>query len=228
MTVHLHFSLRTHLNPVPNQPNSIQGQSLTCIRNGRQVLKGLSFELTAGQALLLMGPNGSGKSTLLRICAGLLQPDSGELRVDEEDGVENPAALHAVQHYVGHNNGLKTALTIRENLEVWSSLLQTSGSVPDTEKALDAFGLLKLAETPVHYLSAGQRRRAALSRLLLVHRPLWLLDEPLNALDQKHIDIIEGAIARHTEQGGMAIVATHQMLNLPEAERSALHLGMPR
>ncbi len=213
---------------MPNQPKSVQGLALSCIRNGRKVLKELSFEVATGQTLLLMGPNGSGKSTLLRICAGLLQADEGRLQVDGEDGLENPAVLHGLHHYVGHANGLKTALTIRENLEVWASLLTANGAEPNLDGALDAFGLMRLAETPVHYLSAGQRRRAALSRLLLVERPLWLLDEPLNALDQKHIDIIESAIAHHAAQGGMSIVATHQLLNLPETDRSVLDLGIPR
>lgn len=212
---------------MPIQTISIQALQLTCIRNGRQVLKDLSFDVGAGHTLLLMGPNGSGKSTLLRICAGLLQPDTGQLHVNDEDGIANPSVLHGVQHYLGHNNGLKTALTIRENLDVWSSLLRSDEAAPNTERALARFGLSRLADTPVHYLSAGQKRRAALSRLLLVERPIWLLDEPLNALDEKHIDIVEEAIAHHARQGGIAIVATHQMLDIPEAERSVLGLGQP-
>ena len=195
------------------------------MRNGRTVLKDFNFSAESGDALLLMGPNGSGKSTLLRICAGLLAADSGTLALNGEATNEDSAALHRQHHYVGHKDGLKSALTIAENLEVWASLLG-GPTLPDAlDLALERFSLHRLQDTPVHYLSAGQRRRAALARLILRHRPIWLLDEPLNGLDAKHIAVIEQALSHHVKAGGLALVATHQMLNLPDAECSVLTLG---
>ncbi len=171
-----------------------------------------------------MGPNGSGKSTLLRICAGLLRPDAGALTLNGEDGIDNPGILHAAHHYIGHANGLKSALTVVENLSVWRSLFGTASDA-GLDHALSTFGLAKMAETPAHYLSAGQKRRVALSRLLLEERSIWLLDEPLNGLDEKHAAILIDCLSQHTRSGGMAIVATHQVLDIPEAELSILQLG---
>ncbi len=175
-----------------------------------------------------MGPNGSGKSTLLRICAGLLAADSGTLALNGKNAGEDSADLHPLHHYVGHKDGLKSALTIQENLEVWASLLGGT-TMPDAfDAALEKFNLARLQDTPVHYLSAGQRRRAALARLVLIQRPIWLLDEPLNGLDAKHIAVIENALSEHVGAGGLALVATHQLLDLQDADCSVLTLGQSR
>ena len=175
-----------------------------------------------------MGPNGSGKSTLLRICAGLLAADAGTLTLNGKNASEDSADLHRLHHYVGHKDGLKSALTIGENLEVWVSLLGGQAMPDAFDAALEKFSLARLQDTPVHYLSAGQRRRAALARLVLIQRPIWLLDEPLNGLDAKHIAVIEQALSDHVGAGGLALVATHQTLNLQDTDCSVLTLGAAR
>lgn len=220
------------INSVPDHTNTLDhrldGNGLASIRNGRTVIDNLSFTVEPEQTLLLMGPNGSGKSTLLRICAGLLVPDAGTLRFNGEDCRENPLPLHQNHHYVGHLSGVKTALTVDENLAVWSSLFALKEGTNNRDQALDRFGLTNLADTPAHYLSSGQKRRVALSRLVLAQRPLWLLDEPLTGLDEKYASVLEQCLIEHTATGGIAIVATHHLLDVPEVHRSILHLGERR
>ncbi len=192
------------------------------------MLRDLSLMAAPGQTILLMGANGSGKSTLLRICAGLLAPDSGKILVGGADGIDNPGLLHRCNHYLGHANGLKTALTVAENIEIWRGLFGLTGDALSSAQAVEAFGLTKLVDTPAHYLSAGQKRRAALARLLLAPRQIWLLDEPLTGLDDTHTAAVETCIANHAAAGGTAIVTTHQKLNLPAAECSVLRLDETR
>jgi heme exporter protein A len=191
-------------------------------RGGRLLLAHLSFSLAMGEALLVTGPNGAGKSSLLRAIAGLLPLGAGSIAL--QDGVEAiPAGLRA--HYLGHADALKNALTAAENLAFWAAMLGTSVNGLNAEMALARLGLSHVADLPVAYLSAGQRRRVALARLLMAKRPLWLLDEPTTALDAaaqvRLTDILRG----HIEQGGMLIAATHAPLGLKGSRE--LRLGEP-
>jgi heme exporter protein A len=177
------------------------------MRGGRLVFAGVSFALAAGAALILRGPNGAGKSSLLRLLAGLLEPAAGVLSWDGRPVRDDPAAHRGRLHLIGHGNALKSALTVRENLRFAIAL----SGVPATGigRALESFDLAALGDVPSLYLSAGQRRRLALARLLAAPRPLWLLDEPDAGLDAASRERLAGAIAGHRAQGGIAVIATH-------------------
>jgi heme exporter protein A len=194
----------------------IEARALRVERGGRTIFANLTFSLAAGEALLVLGPNGAGKSTLLRALAGLLPLAAGEIVFSPE----TEAGAAAVAHYVGHADALKASLTIAENLAFWSAMLAAGtasagfgGSAAlSAEAALARFGLAHIADLPAAYLSAGQKRRAALARLLIVPRPIWLLDEPLTALDTAGQAVLTALIEDHRARGGMLIAATHAPL----------------
>lgn len=177
-------------------------RDLTVARGGVAVLSGVSFVLSPGQALILRGPNGSGKTTLLRTIAGLQPAISGDV-----SGAEERSA------YAGHADGVKATLTVAENLTFWASVFGQSG----IEEAVGAFDLLELRERPAGRLSAGQRRRLGLARLMVTAAPVWLLDEPTVSLDAPSVDLFARAVKGHLSRGGMALMATHIDLGL-EAE----------
>ena len=183
------------------------------------MFQSVNFELAAGQALALTGRNGSGKSTLLRLIAGLLHPATGTVAL--EGAGEDDAGLPEQAHYLGHLDAFKPALTVTENLGFWSRYL---GPGRSTDAALAAVGLDGLAQLPAGYLSAGQRRRLSLARLLAIARPLWLLDEPTSALDAAGQQMLAGLMRDHLRGGGMIVAATHGPLGIECAE---LQLGEP-
>lgn len=198
-----------------------QGRGLSCMRGGRTVFANLDFAVSDGAVLMLRGPNGSGKSSLLRLMAGLLGPAAGELSWDGEELARDPEAHGARTHYVGHLDAVKPALTVAENLTIWAGL--RAGDETGVDAALAHFGLDRLAGIPARLLSAGQRRRLALARMVATPAPLWLLDEPTVALDAGAVAALESAIAGHCGSGGIAVVSTHVDLGL---ERTAtLELG---
>ncbi len=194
---------------------------LSVSRGGRIVLDRLSFSLSAGQALIVTGPNGAGKSTLLRALAGLLPRAGGSVALA---GGPPEAELPQQAHYLAHSDGMKSALTVEENLDFWSRYL---AQAPDrrsrtVEAALGVVGLGHVASAPFGVLSAGQKRRAALARLLVAFRPLWLLDEPLTALDKASREKFGAAMREHCTNGGLIVAATHEPLGLEEASMLAL------
>jgi heme exporter protein A len=189
-------------------------EELACLRGERLVFEGLSFALAPGGALVLSGPNGSGKSSLLRLLAGLGRAYSGRIVWNGVTVDDDPEAQRARLAYVGHLDAVKPVLTARENLAAWASLCDGSGA----DEALAAMGLAALAEVPARFLSAGQRRRLGLARLFLRRVPLWLLDEPTLGLDAAAQRSLEDAFARHLEQRGMLVVATHVPLTLPRSQ----------
>jgi len=184
--------------------------NLAVIRSGRSVISHLGFTVNAGEALALTGPNGSGKSTLLRVLAGLLPTSAGTI---EWSGGQEDAPLSEEAHYLGHRDALKPSLTPLELLTFWRSLLGRAATDPLT--ALECVGLAHAAYLPSAYLSAGQRRRLSLARLLVAHRPLWLLDEPTAALDQVSETMFGALVADHLTRGGLALIATHAPLPIP-------------
>jgi heme exporter protein A len=190
-------------------------EGLACRRGERLVFTGLDCRLPAGGALLLTGINGSGKSSLLRIFATLLTPASGSLLWGGAPVADDASHYRARVHYVGHLDALKTALTPRETLRFWAALRGTAE--PAINHALAAFGLGAVADRPCGWLSAGQRRRLGLARLVASPAPIWLLDEPTAALDSEGEARLLTLIAEHRRGGGRVAVATHQPLALSGA-----------
>ncbi len=186
-------------------------KDLECFRGGRRVFSGMSFELPAGSGLLLKGPNGSGKTSLLRLVAGLGEPASGTL---ELDGLDDELTVAQRAHYVGHQNALKTAMSVEENLGFWARFMGKPCTAGEIRDHLAAFDLERLAGYSSALLSAGQRRRLALSRLELVPRPVWLLDEPSVGLDVTSVELLASAMRRHLEDGGILMASTHTDLGL--------------
>ena len=201
----------------PSVHPGLRAVGLVVMRADRLVLDGIDLELEPGGALLLTGPNGAGKSTLLRALAGLCPLAAGRIHLDGADISEDPARHAGRLAYLGHQDALKPGLSLRENLRL---VARISGG--DTLAALDAYGLAELADLPVRLLSAGQRRRAALARVLLASAPLWLLDEPSLGLDTAALDRLGAVLAAHRALGGMVIATTHVGLPLPDARTLAL------
>ena len=180
----------------------MQVENLAVGRGGVPVLEGITFTLGAGQVMVLRGPNGSGKTTLLRTLAGLQLPMAGT--------ISTPAESIA---YGAHADGLKSTLTVRENLDFWAKIHATD----QVGGVLERFNLTALAKRPAANLSAGQKRRLGLARLLVTGRPIWLLDEPTVSLDVASVEIFAEAVRDHVADGGAALIATHIDLRL-EAE----------
>ncbi|MGH7031357.1 MAG: heme ABC exporter ATP-binding protein CcmA [Stellaceae bacterium] len=198
-------------------------EDLACRRGARLVFAGVSFRLPPGGALLLTGANGSGKSSLLRLAAGLLAPAAGRLSWGALPVGADLAQYHARLHYVGHQDAVKPAMSARETLTFWAALRGRRRSMaPAIEEALAAFALDPVADWPCRWLSAGQRRRLALARLLVAPAPLWLLDEPTSALDVDGQQRLERVIEAHRASGGCVLVATHQPLAIEDAKMLVL------
>lgn len=193
---------------------SVIARDLSVDRGGRTIVKNIDFDLRAGEALVALGRNGSGKSTLLRAIAGFLPLSGGRLN---HAGDEAEIPLPELCHYVGHADGLKSALTAAENLAFWARMLAPSAAEKSPSSALQRVGLKRLADFPVAYLSAGQKRRVALARLFIAPRALWILDEPATALDIASQQVLAEAFAEHRASGGMIIAATHAPLGLIDA-----------
>jgi len=192
------------------------GRHLRCIRGERVVFSGLDFAVETGQALVLVGPNGSGKSSLLRLLAGLLRPAQGAMTWNDEDIAGDPEAHGARLHYVGHLDAVKPVFSVMENVAFWTGLTGKGGD-GSVAAALEGFGIAHLAGVPGRYLSAGQRRRVNLARILTAPAPLWLLDEPTTALDRAAVGNLQDAVARHRAEGGIVVVATHADIGLKDA-----------
>jgi heme exporter protein A len=198
----------------------LSATNLACRRGGREVFTAISFALASGQMLVVTGRNGAGKSSLLRTIAGLLRLAGGSLALD---GGEPELTIAEQAHYLGHQDALKPALSVSENLRFWSRFFggKDAGSVP----ALEAVGLDALADLPAAYLSAGQRRRLSVARLLAVKRPIWLLDEPMSTLDAAAQEHLAGFMRAHLTEGGLVLAATHGALGIDAAQQ--LRLGDP-
>jgi heme exporter protein A len=194
------------------------GADITIERGGRRLFSGLSFEAGAGAALIVTGPNGAGKSSLLRAIAGLLRMAAGDIRLEGGDADES---LGEQAHYLGHADALKGALTAGENLAFWAAMLGADAAPArglSAGAALDRVGLSHVINFPVVALSAGQRRRLALARLLVAYRPLWLLDEPTAALDAGAQARLAEIMHAHLSAGGLIVAATHTPLGLAGQE----------
>ncbi|RWM76847.1 MAG: heme ABC exporter ATP-binding protein CcmA [Mesorhizobium sp.] len=183
-------------------------------RGGETIFSGINFALEKGQTLIVTGPNGAGKSTLLRVVAGLLPVAAGRLLL--EGGGEDFPSVASACHYLGHQNAMKTALSVAENLRFWRDFL--GADFLSAEEALETVGLDGIGHLPFGYLSTGQRRRAAIAKLLVSRRPLWLLDEPTAGLDKASEERFAVLMRKHLEDGGIVVAATHLPLGLARAQ----------
>jgi heme exporter protein A len=193
-----------------------QVQSLACRRGGREVFREVAFALNAGDALIVTGANGSGKSSLLRTLAGLLPVTAGEMNWKGKSVEEDPDSYKQSLRYIGHLDAVKQELTVAEMLGYWRALNDLNHS--DSLLAEDPFDVLVHCDKLVHYLSAGQKRRLALTRLVLSDALLWLLDEPTTALDQQGQNILRQCILQHRAKGGIAVIATHQEMDFADGQ----------
>jgi heme exporter protein A len=203
---------------------TLSAQALSCQRGGRAVFEGLGFSVAAGEALLVTGRNGAGKSSLLRMIAGLLRIAGGTLSLT---GGDPERSIGEQAHYLGHSDALKPALTVAENLAFWTEWLGSDlGGEPaadgNTGGALATVGLDTLAGLPAAYLSAGQRRRLSIARLVAAKRPLWLLDEPTSALDTASQGMLLDLMRAHLSGGGIIVAATHLPLGIDGARELKL------
>ncbi|RVC78294.1 heme ABC exporter ATP-binding protein CcmA [Mesorhizobium sp. M4A.F.Ca.ET.022.05.2.1] len=190
-------------------------------RGGETVFSGIGFALEKGEALVVTGPNGAGKSTLLRVIAGLLRTAEGQVRV--EGGGEAFPTVASACHYLGHLNAMKTALSVAENLRFWRDF---SGEPAfSVDEALETVGLGGIGHLPFGYLSTGQRRRASIAKLLVSHRPIWLLDEPTAGLDKASEERFGGLMRVHLADGGIIVAATHLPLGLEGARELQMRVA---
>ncbi|MBW6423976.1 heme ABC exporter ATP-binding protein CcmA [Rhizobium sp. XQZ8] len=193
-------------------------ENLSARRGEDLLFQGISFALEAGECLILTGRNGSGKSTLLRVIAGLLRQETGKVTWHSAKAESDMRAAEAC-HYLGHRNAMKAELTVAENLSFWKSLFGDfeGGRGMSVGEAAEAVGLGGIAHLPFGYLSAGQQRRMAFAKLLVSHRPVWILDEPTAALDVTAEEVFTTLIKAHLAEGGIVLAATHQPLGLEDA-----------
>ncbi|MFM8699810.1 MAG: heme ABC exporter ATP-binding protein CcmA [Hyphomicrobiales bacterium] len=216
----MYFSKVDEMVAFNTETRTLEIVNLGCSRAGRRIFENVNFSLKSGKLLTIEGRNGSGKTSLLRIIAGLLRHDVGDISISGsgmgECNFEN-------FHFVGHKEGLKAALTVSETLKFWQVLLgKRKASI---SAALEIVGLSQASLLPCSYLSAGQRRRLVLARLLVSDRPIWLLDEPMSALDSTSKTMLENVLMDHLSEGGIGIIATHEHISIPH---QTLSLGFDK
>ncbi len=190
----------------------IEVVGLACVRGERALFHELSFRLPSGGVLSVEGPNGAGKTSLLRMIAGFIPPAAGSVAVISSDGrVDDPEERGKLMGWLGHHDAAKSQLTPTEMLRSYAGLY---GNLADVAASLDRVGLTRLSELPCQYLSAGQKKRLALARLLICGRAIWLMDEPLAALDEAGKRLAAELIGEHGASGGATIAATHEPLGV--------------
>jgi heme exporter protein A len=197
---------------------------LACRRGDRDVFSGVGFTVGSGEALTVIGRNGAGKSSLLRLVVGLIRPSGGQLQFE---GGDPELSIAEQAHYLGHQDAVKPSLSVAENLQFWAAFLGAGLGAGSNklDEALEAFGLGGISALPAAYLSAGQRRRLSIARLIAVKRPIWLLDEPTSTLDAAAQDRLADVMRCHLAEGGLIVAATHVSLGLSGAKE--LRLGEP-
>lgn len=202
------------------EKTSIKVSELACVRGEMTIFSDVSFTAEPGEVILLRGPNGAGKSTCLAALYGALTPSFGLIEIELNDEERSPRELI---HVVGHLPGVKTTLSVKENLLFWATLY---GGTKNVDHAIEAAGLGLIANSDAAILSAGQTRRLALARLLVVERPIWILDEPTAALDKQGDAWVGELIADHAKKGGITIATTHlDIVNVPQSAIKTVYIG---
>jgi heme exporter protein A len=210
--------MTTYNSEPPNlslQPSSLRANALTCVRGEHTLFTGLDLEVSAGEWLHVRGENGIGKTSLLRLLSGLAKPAAGEIFWNEQLISADPSEYHRNLLFLGHRDSLKEDLTALENLSIATTLDGITVSGEEVLLALHRFGLRGREDLPVNCLSAGQKRRVLLARLLIRQAKLWILDEPFNALDVGAVEMLSELILEHIASGGMAIMTSHQEIPMP-------------
>jgi heme exporter protein A len=202
----------------------LSSENLACVRGERLIFSGIEFALGAGEVLVVTGANGSGKTSLLRIVCGLLEAAAGEIRWNGSSARALGDDFFAELAYLGHHNGLKDDLSATENMQVWAGVSGITVDRAAARQALARMGLAGREDLPVRWLSQGQKRRAAIARLLVAERPLWVLDEPFAGLDRASTVTVEALLQEHLADGGMAILTTHQDIGAVAASVRRLEL----
>ncbi|QWD63658.1 cytochrome c biogenesis heme-transporting ATPase CcmA [Polynucleobacter sp. MWH-UH2A] len=208
MTVH--FSTTSSTNSL-----TLQARDLTCVRGERKLFSGISFDLSAGNGLHVRGENGVGKTSLLRLLTGLSKPDVGQILWNQESIAKQTDRYHRELLFLGHRDALKEELTALENLQIYAALDDIALPVEKALAALWRFGLRGRENLPVNCLSAGQKRRVLMARMLTRQARLWILDEPFNALDVNAVAQLEELMAEHLALGGLLVLTSHQAVNIP-------------
>ena len=193
----------------------LEARDLTCVRGDRRLFSGVGFSMAAGDCLHVRGENGVGKTSLLRLLTGLSKPESGEVLWNSKSITQESTTFHRELLFLGHRDALKDELSALENLQMYAALDDIKLSLKDALAALARFGLRGRENLPIHCLSAGQKRRVLMARMLTRNARLWILDEPFNALDVHAIDQLEALIAEHLAKGGMLVLTSHQAVKLP-------------
>lgn len=209
----------------PMQAPPLAAHNLACERSERLLFKGLNFNLTQAQLLLVQGGNGQGKTSLLRLLTGLGRPDEGEVRWRGQPIARCRDFYHSEMAYLAHANGIKDELNPVENLRFHGALRNRPFEQGQAMATLERLGLARCSDMPCRALSFGQRRRVALTALLLAGASLWILDEPLTGLDVHAVALVEGLIREHLSTGGMVVATTHQVMNLEGVSVQRLLVG---
>jgi len=207
--------MTAYISTISSQSSlALEARALGCVRGDKTLFSGLNFLITAGDCLHVRGENGVGKTTLLRILTGLSQPESGEVLWNQQALNSQSSAYHRDLLFLGHRDALKEELTALENLQMYAAIDDVELLLEDAMAALRRFGLRGRENLPIHCLSAGQKRRVLMARMLTRQARLWILDEPFNALDAKAVVELEGLIAEHLSAGGLLILTSHQAVNI--------------
>ena len=207
--------MTAYISTISSQSSlALEARALGCVRGDKTLFSGLNFLITAGDCLHVRGENGVGKTTLLRILTGLSQPESGEVLWNQQALNSQSSAYHRDLLFLGHRDALKEELTALENLQMYAAIDDVQLLLEDAMAALRRFGLRGRENLPIHCLSAGQKRRVLMARMLTRQARLWILDEPFNALDAKAVVELEGLIAEHLSAGGLLVLTSHQAVNI--------------
>ena len=199
------------------------GSSLSCKREGKLIFSELSFKVSSGEICLIKGPNGSGKSTLLRLLAGFIKVSSGEITLDNKKITNKNDVIYENFFYLGHNNPLKSYLTVKQQIDFWEGITQKKYDLE-----VDSFNLKNIMDLKIYECSDGQKKRIGLSRLTIDDKEIWLLDEPTNSLDIDNIEILKKHLISHQKKGGLAMIASHENFIFRPCKDIKLTLETPK